>query len=463
MMNGLKSKFSLSVLLAGVQWLFFLFTNTVMVPLSIGHALGLAPDEIAGSMQRSFILTGILCIVQVIWGHRYALMDGPAGVWWGLVLSICASAPAMGLDLGTVAASLTSGFILSSVLVIILTLCGFLKVLQRIFTPIVMGVYLLLLTFQLANTFFKGMIGYDQTGKWDLSLAGLSLFIIIVVALIHIKGKGKFGQFSLLSGIVVGWIAYAILFGSQGGAGNTAAEGTNLMWQWLPWGTPGLEPGIIMVGLIAGLVNMTNTLTSLIAAGKMYQRETTEKQYKRSFIFTNLFTILGSCLGLIPFGTFASSIGFLENTKVLRRAALFAGSVMFIFVGVFPSLSGWLAKLPLSVGNAVLFAAYLQMFGTAIRSFQGAVFNPKTIYRVAIPVLTGISIMNIPASAFTEFPPLLTPILSNGLVIGVMLVIILENVVRWDKYETKVSEKEMKNSTPQPVVKDKAAAPSSAN
>ncbi|MFD2701657.1 uracil/xanthine transporter [Paenibacillus shunpengii] len=444
----LRSRFSWNVLLAGVQWLFFLFTNTVMVPLSIGHALGLPPEEIAASMQRSFILTGLLCIVQVIWGHRYALMDGPAGVWWGVVLSICASAPAMGMDLATVASSLMSGFILSSVMVIILAMCGFIRILQRVFTPIVMGVYLLLLTFQLANTFFKGMIGYDQNGTWNLPLAGLSLVIILVVAVIHLKGKGKWGQFSLLGGIVFGWIAYTLLFGQNSGSAASAAStggsaGSDALWQWMPWGNFGLEPGIIMVGLLAGLVNMTNTLTSLTAAGKLFNRTATSGQYKRAFIFTNLFSVLGGCLGLIPFGTFASSIGFLENTKVLRRAALLAGSLMFIIVGVFPSLSGWLAQLPLTVGNAVLFAAYLQMFGTAIRTFQGAVFNPKTIYRVALPVLVGISIMNIPISAFRDFPPLLTPLLSNGLVIGVVLVIILENMVGWDKYETAKLNKNM--------------------
>lgn len=68
--------------------------------------------------------------------------------------------------------------------------------------------------------------------------------------------------------------------------------------------------------------------------------------------------------------------------------------------------------------------------------FKVRVFNPKTIYRVALPVLVGISIMNIPISAFRDFPPLLTPLLSNGLVMGVVLVIILENMVGWDKYET---------------------------
>ncbi|GLX66799.1 uracil/xanthine transporter [Paenibacillus glycanilyticus] len=433
-----KPKESFTVWLAGMQWLFFIFTNTVMVPLSIGHALGLAPEDIASSMQRSFILTGVLCIVQAVWGHRYALMDGPAGVWWGLVLSICASAPAMGMDVGTVAASLSSGFILSSAIVIVLALSGFLNVLKRIFTPMVMGVFLLLLTFQLANTFFQGMIGYDQGGKWDLKMAALSLFIIIVVALIHLKGKGKWGQFSLLGGIIIGWTLYAILFGSSSRMGT--AGGSNGIWHWLPWGTPGFEPGIIMVGLLAGLVNMTNTLTSLTAAGRLFKREATNKQFVRSILFTNGFSILAGCLGLIPFGTFASSIGFLENTKVLRRAALIAGSMMFIIVGIFPALGGWLSTLPLSVGNAVLFVAYLQMFGTAIRSFQGTTFNAKTIYRVALPVLTGISIMNIPASAFAEFPPLLTPILSNGLIIGVILAIILENLVRWELFETKAAE-----------------------
>ncbi|MWC29575.1 uracil/xanthine transporter [Paenibacillus sp. MMS18-CY102] len=435
MASKIETKHSLSVLLAGVQWLFFLFTNTVMVPLSVGHALGLDADGIAASMQRSFILTGLLCIVQLIWGHRYSLMDGPAGVWWGLVLSITASAPAMGMDVGTVAASLMSGFLLSSALVIILALCGFIQVLKRIFSPVVMGVFLLLLTFQLANTFFKGMIGYDQNGKWDLQTAGLSLFIMAVVAFVHLKGKGKIGQFSLLIGIMAGWAAYVLLFG-QDSRMETVNAGSTGIWDWLPWGTPGWEPGILLVGLLAGLVNMTNTITSLTAASKLFQRDASKNEYIRSILFTNGFSILGACFGLIPFGTYASSIGFLENTKVLRRAALFVGAALFMLIGIFPILSSWLVKLPMSVGSAALFIAYLQMFGTAFRTIQGTTFNAKTIYRLALPVLTGISIMNIPSSAFTEFPPLLMPILSNGLVIGVIMVIVLENVVRWEKYET---------------------------
>ncbi|WP_151736998.1 uracil/xanthine transporter [Paenibacillus tengchongensis] len=430
-----KYDIGISSLLAGVQWLFFLFTNTVLVPLSVGHALELGSADIAASLQRSFILTGLLCIVQALWGHRYALMDGPAGVWWGLVLGICASAPAMGMDTAAVAANLTGGFLLAGVAAVLLAMLGFLKLLQRVFTPAVMGIYLLLLTFQLANTFFKGMIGYSDGGQWDLQLTGLSLFVIAVVTIIHLKAKGKLGQFSLLAGIVVGWIAYAVLFGSGGSA--AAAAGTMEMWSWMPWGLPAFEPGIMLVGLIAGLVNMTNTLTGIIAAGKLYQQEADDKQYIRSLLFTNLFSIAGACFGLIPFGTFASSIGFLENTKVLRRSALIIGAALLMLVGFVPPLSGWLALMPMSVGSAVLFVAYLQMFGTALKSLSGTSLNAKSIYRIALPVLTGIGIMNMPASAFAGFPPLLAPLASNGLVVGVMVAIAMEAFVRWENYDNK--------------------------
>nr|WP_279630138.1 purine/pyrimidine permease [Paenibacillus protaetiae] len=166
----------------------------------------------------------------------------------------------------------------------------------------------------------------------------------------------------------------------------------------------------------------------------------------------------------MPFGTFASSIGFLENTKVLRRAALLAGSSMLIIAGIFPVMSGSLAQLPLPVGGAVLFAAYLQMFGTAFRTLQGTTFQSKTIYRMALPALTGISIMNIPASAFGQIPPLLVPILSNGLIIGVILVILLENLIRWDRFDPAVPASSAAPSaipSPAPAMPAPAAAPAS--
>ncbi|MDW0115189.1 solute carrier family 23 protein [Sporosarcina saromensis] len=44
--------------LAGVQWLFFMFANTIVVPLSVGAAFHLPDTEVATIIRSSFILTG---------------------------------------------------------------------------------------------------------------------------------------------------------------------------------------------------------------------------------------------------------------------------------------------------------------------------------------------------------------------------------------------------------------------
>lgn len=110
--------------LAGVQWLFFMFANTVVVPLTVSSAFHLSMEETAAAMQRSFIITGLACILQVKWGHRYPLMEGHSGLWWGLILSLTAFASPSGVDLMTLGGGLATGMIIAGVLTVLLGYMG---------------------------------------------------------------------------------------------------------------------------------------------------------------------------------------------------------------------------------------------------------------------------------------------------------------------------------------------------
>ncbi|MCZ8515645.1 uracil/xanthine transporter [Paenibacillus filicis] len=418
--------------LAGLQWFFFMFTNTVVVPLSLGAALHLPPEEIAASLQRSFLLTGLVCILQAWIGHRYAVMDGPAGVWWGLGLGLCSSAQSVGMSLTAVGGGLATGFLLSGFLMIVLGALGFGQLLKRLFSPIVMGVSLLLLTVQLTMNFFKGMIGLQANGQMDPKVAGLSVAVALLVGLIQLKGPKRFANYAILIGIIVGWIANDLWLGAN--QSRQAAAGP--LFSLFPWGAPNLEYGIIVASVIVGLINMTNTVTALSTVEKIYGTQTSDARYKRSYALTGLFSMLSALFGLLPFGLFTSSVGLLESTKILERSALIAGAAMFALLGLAPSLSGFFSMMPSSIGNAVLFVAYLQMFGTALRTIRSVEYNSKTIFRVALPVLLGISIMNTPPQAFAAFPMFVSPLLSNGLVMGVLLSLVMENSVDWTKLDT---------------------------
>ncbi|MBW7476097.1 uracil/xanthine transporter [Paenibacillus oenotherae] len=417
--------------LAGAQWFFYIFTNTIVVPLSLGHAFHLGPDEIAGVLQRSFILTGALCILQALFGHRYAVMDGLSGVWWSLTLNLCASAEAVGLSLSEVGGGLAAGFILSSVSMMVLGYWGFGHVLQRIFTPTVKGVFLFLLSVQLSLTFFKGMLGLDGNGRIDWPVTLLSIGIACLVALLGLKGRGMLGNYSVLIGIVAGWIAYSSIFPAHA----SVQEGGGALLSLFPWGAPHVEIGIILTAFFVGIINMTNTITCLSTVEKLYGKETTDGQYKRSFLLTGLFSVGAAVSGLIPFGLFTSSIGFLESTRILRRAAFVIGAAMIVAIGMIPPMMAFFSTLPPSVGYAVLFIAYLQMFGTSLRAFQGMVLNTRTVYRIALPVLLGIGIMNVPPQAFAGLPLYIGPIVSNGLVMGGLMSVLLETLVDWSDRE----------------------------
>ena len=93
----MDQKSSFTLFFAGLQWLFFMFANTVVIPITIGDAFDLSSVEVASCLQRSFIFTGVACIFQAFIGHKYPLMEGQSGIWWGAILSISVSASSAGL------------------------------------------------------------------------------------------------------------------------------------------------------------------------------------------------------------------------------------------------------------------------------------------------------------------------------------------------------------------------------
>ncbi|MFS0840984.1 uracil/xanthine transporter [Paenibacillus sp. 1P03SA] len=417
--------------LAGLQWMFFILTNTIVVPLTLGHVFQLPPGQIAFSLQISFALTGAACMLQAYWGHRFALMDGPAGVWWGFTLSIAASAAASGADMKAVGGSLAAGYLLSGLMMVVLGLLGFARILRKLFNPVVISVSLFLLSAQLMANFFTGMLGIGEDGRMNPSIALLSVLIALFVAAVYLKGRGWVSNFAMLFGILLGWAAYAFTFPAPGGM----PEQTAAVRELFPWGSLRFDTGIMAASFVVGFINMSNTVTSLKAAERLYGEAATESQYRRSFTITGLMTLLTPVFGLIPFGTFASSMGLLESMKILHRQALAIGGGLFLMLGLIPALGGWFAGLPVSVGSAVLFVAYLQMFGTAVRSVKGITFDSKTIYRLALPILLGISIMNTPSVVFSALPVYIRPLAGNGLVMGILMSLILETCVNWTKLD----------------------------
>lgn len=422
---------------AGVQWLFFIFTNIVVIPITVGAAFGLPEDKIVSLLQLSFILTGLACILQAVLGHGRAIMEGQSGLWWGVFLTLVTTASAQGMPLEVLGGSLAIGIVISGIITILIGISGLGPILSKLFNPAVMGVFIFLLGAQLIGIFFKGMLGIPfgneaQSGAIDLPVALLSIVVVIFVITINIKAPAKIRPYGLLIGIVLGWIAYTLLFNP-----THSASTTGFKVELFPLGKPQWDTGIVITAVMAGLLNIANTFGSLKGSDSIFKTEVTNKEYRNSFTITGLLSALAGVFGLVPYSPYVSSIGFLNQTNIIHRLPFILGGAMFLVMGLVPALGAFFSKLPLSIGSAVLFVAYVLLFNSSWQFFRQVSFNTVNAYRSAIPLFAGLVIMTMPADNFATMPDFIRPFVSSGLLVGITLAIILESLIPWDKFQLK--------------------------
>lgn len=418
--------------IAGLQWFFFIFANIVVIPITVGEAFGLSKTETVPLLQLSFIVTGLACLAQVLFGHKRPIMEGQSGLWWGIFLTLVTTTSAQGMTLSELGGSLALGVIIAGLITILIGLSGIGPAIAKLFTKSVMGVFMFLLGLTLIQIFLQGMLGIPfgnaDNGKIQLPVAALGIFIALVVMVISIKSPVKIRSYALLIGIILGWLVYRLIFGNE-----DAVYSANTSISLFPLGSLHWNTGVIMTTVIAGILNTSNTFGALKGSDSLVGKETTNKDYLSSFSFTGLATVAAGMFGLVPYAPFVSSIGFLRQTEIYERLPFIIGSFLFFMMGVIQPIGVFFSTLPLSIGSAVLFVAYLQMFTSSIEFFKDITVNTLNVYRVAIPVFVGAIIMTFPASYFESLPTQIRPFLSNGLLVGIVLALLLENVVKWEK------------------------------
>jgi xanthine/uracil permease len=250
--------------------------------------------------------------------------------------------------------------------------------------------------------------------------------------LLSIFGRGLISNFAILTGIIVGWIAFVLFFPSHAA---TLAPAGNALFTILPWGGIAFNVGLLITVVLTGLISLSNTFAALEGAKTLFEKNVSATQYRRSLIVTGLSSLVSGLFGIVPYAPYVSSFGFLRTTRIFNRAPFLLGAVLFILLGLIPALSQLFASLPVSVGDAVLFVAYLQLFGSGLSQLEGMKFTFKTIYRVALPVLLGLSLMLVPSTAFSTIPDIVRSLVQNGLVMGILVAMILQFTIRWERFE----------------------------
>ena len=428
---GLEAKLDAKQNVAyGLQHMVLFIANCAIMPVILAKGLGLESAQISEMLLRTFFLCGLLSILQLRFGHGYPIIDGPSGLWLTIWISLISFTSAMGGDLVELRAHLELGIVISGGLIIILGLSGAMKYIMKLFTPLVNGIFLVLMPIQLSKSFIQGMLGtvYGGTEADKFSIMAFWLTVAVMI-LLNIFATPFIKSIAILIAIAVGWV-FAVAVGLGNFGDMSSIEGFFILPELFPWGTPSLDPGILITCIIGSFLLFANVMGSFLGMADVLEDEFTEKQLNRGTAFFGVSTMATGAFATIGFVPFATSIGIVRMTGVATRKPFYLGAAAMIVLGIIGPVGMFFAAIPPSVG----YGALLVLFGVILKqgtdSIKKAEVTERKGFALGISMLAGTGLMMQPFDIFSGLPQIIVPFASNGLLVGVILAIILEQALK---------------------------------
>lgn len=409
-----------------LQHLTFFLANAAILPVIVGSYLGLDQSAIAGLVQRTFILCGIASFLQCKWGHGFPIFEGPAGMWYGIFITLATTAPALGKPLSVLRTDIELGLIIAGLCCIVLGLTGLVGKTIRLFSPLVNGIFLCLMSLQLSPTMIKGFLGITAVNQLLDGKCLLASFITTTLIIwISLTKKGFWQSIAILLGAGVGWLVATLLGLSPSIHQDTAL----LLPEIFPWGIPTFDAGVVLTCVLAAIIVFSNLVASILGLCNLTGEPPKAKLFNRGAACTGIADVLAGICSIIGFIPYASAVGYTAMTGVAARKPFYLGAALLTLLGVFPPVSAFFAALPPTVGYSVMFVVYTMILGLGIKEFAKTPLTNRELFIIGISLLIGIGVMFLPQQVFNDVPTAFRYLLLNGLVDGVIICILLEQVL----------------------------------
>lgn len=422
------------LLALGLQHVLVMYAGAVAVPLIIGRALKLPPEDVAFLISADLFACGLATLVQCIGfpgvGIRLPVMMGVTFASVGPMLSMAAS-PDIGL-LGIYGSVIAAGIF--GILV-----APFISRLLPLFPPVVTGTIILVIGLSLMRvginwaggglpTLTKVVDGipgaFPNPAYGQLQGLGISLFVLLFILGLIKWGSGFIANVSVLLGIVAGAILATIL-GVMHYEKVLAAPWGDIVIPFR-FGMPQFHLVSIITMCIVMIVVMIESLGMFLALAEITGKAIDRDALSRGLRADGVGTLLGGIFNTFPYTSFSQNVGLVSVTGVRSRWVTVTGGAIMLLLGLVPKLAALVEAVPL----VVLGGAGLVMFGmvaaTGARILTSVDFktNRHNLFVVAISIGFGLIPLAAPGF-FKNLPHDLQPLLESGILLCAVVAVLL--------------------------------------
>ena len=297
---------------------------------------------------------------------------------------------------------------------------------QRLFTPRIALSILLLIVFTITKPIINLIFSnpaHQQLAFW---------FCIICTTLMAVANnllRGVWKSTVVLWAMILGSLAYYAFVGFPDSIAADTRTSTLFLQQFeLDW-------GVVLSFLFCYIALLINQVGSVQSLGNMIAADSMESRNKRGMIVTGLGNILSGAMGVVGPVDYSLSPGIVASTRCASRYTIIPAGLAMIAVAFSPKIVGFLMSIPAPVmGTVLLFLMCTQLSaGFEIIRNSGCIKEVRHGMIIALPLLFNVIMTFAPADAIGAIPQIIRPIVGNGFVMGVIVILLLEHIFLRDK------------------------------
>jgi NCS2 family nucleobase:cation symporter-2 len=407
--------------LFGIQHVLVMFTAMVGGPLIVARLLNLAPavriEMVTGTMIGCGIATMISALGVGFIGPRLPIVMGVFYIFIGPIVAISKDV--------SLAAAMTALMIGGLVQFAWSPLIG---KMQRFFPPIVTGTTILLIGTGLMKIGINVATGLNTPSFGTPLTLGLAALMIVLVIVLSVYGKGFIRALSLFVTMVIGYVVAAGLGLLQF---QTVAEASwvavpNLLpYGGLQW--PGLI-GVITV-IVCFFATAVETTGHTLACCRITGVPGEDWRVRGAVSNDGVGSVISAIFGGMALTSYSQNIGVISLTGVGSRFVVAAGGAFLIVMAMIPKVGAIIALMPSPVLGGVLLFMFGMVASVGLDIIGRNLTSRRDALIVASSLAVGLGIQAAPPAAFDAVAPALRILVTDGIVMGILLAMILNIVL----------------------------------
>ena len=401
-----------AMLLYGVQWLM------ICIPVVLTSTFVAPAGQMLFFTQKLFAVMGITMIVNALWGHRLPLIAGPAAV---LLMGVLAAS-----QLGGTSEAIFPSMAIGGVLITLISLSGLMSKVQRAFTPRIVAAIVLLIAF----TIIKPIVGMVFSNN-DHQLFSLLFAVVVVITMAVANNllKGVWKSMVVIVAMILGSLIYYAYTGFPQSFVSDTLPSTLFL------GGVDIDAGIVIAFIFCYIALFINQMGSVQSLGDMVGADNMATRQKRGMVVQGVMNMVAGAMGVIGPVDYSLSPGIVASTSCASRFTVIPAAMLMIILAFIPDAVSVLLTIPQPVMGVVLLYLMSTQIAAGLHMIHSTTATPtfKDGLILAIPIMFTTLLSFAPQSAMYAVPALLRPIVGNGFVMGIILILLLEHLFLKDK------------------------------